>query len=170
MLKLSFKQQVFAGFAVSVFLVIIVGILSYKSIHQLEDDSSMVEHTQKVIKTSTNLLQLMIDAETGMRGNVATNQTVFLDPYNSALPGINSDVEQLKNLIADNPVQVKRVDSLAKYVNDQLLTLKTNIETRPTKGLDFMVQNGMLLNGKHNMDEIRALVSRMIDTENTLLE
>src|ERR1700712_1242523 len=103
MLKLSFRQQVFAGFAVSVFLVLIVGILSYKSIHQLENDSTAVDHTQKVIKTSTNLLQLMIDAETGMRGNVATNNKVFLDPYNAALPGISTDLEQLRTLLQDNP-------------------------------------------------------------------
>jgi CHASE3 domain sensor protein len=81
MLKFSFKQQVFAGFAISVLLVLLVGVLSYKSIHQLESDSTMVEHTQKVIKTSDNLLQMVIDAETGMRGYVATNDKVYLEPY-----------------------------------------------------------------------------------------
>ena len=169
MLKLSFRQQVFAGFAVSVILVLIVGILSYKSIRQLESDSSAVEHTQKVIKTSTNLLQLMIDAETGMRGNIATNDVVFLDPYNAALPGISSDVEQLKNLTQDNALQVKRVDSLAEFVNNQLVILKSNIEARPDKGLDFIIKTHMLQNGKHDMDEIRKLTDRINDTENMLL-
>src|ERR1700761_1532123 len=109
MLKFSFKQQVFTGFAISIVLVLIVGILSYSSITQLESDSNMVEHTQKVIKTSTNLLQLMIDAETGMRGYVATDKPVFLDPYNAALPDIRTDLSDLKELIADNPIQVHRV-------------------------------------------------------------
>jgi CheY-like chemotaxis protein/CHASE3 domain sensor protein len=169
MLKFSFKQQVFAGFAISVLLVLIVGILSYKSIHQLESDSSMVEHTQKVIKTSTDLLQLMIDAETGMRGYVATDNEVFLDPYKAALPGISTDLEQLRNLIPDNPIQVKRVDSLTIYVNQQLNIIKANIDARNIKGLDFMVQNHMLVNGKHSMDEIRLLVDQMRETENYLL-
>src|ERR1700749_2030708 len=103
MVKLSFRNQVLAGFAVSIVLVFIVGILSYNSISQLEDDTLMVEHTQKGIKTSTNLLQLMIDAETGMRGYGATNNKAFLDPYNAALPSINNDLGDLKGLIADNP-------------------------------------------------------------------
>src|SRR5271163_3249697 len=98
MLRFSFRQQVFAGFTVSVILVLIVGILSYKSIHQLRSDSAMVDHTQKVIKASSNLLQLMVDAETGMRGYVATNNKSFLDPYNQALPRIHSDLELLKSL------------------------------------------------------------------------
>ncbi|WP_428330745.1 response regulator [Mucilaginibacter sp.] len=169
MLRFSFRQQVLAGFAVSVILVLIVGILSYKSINQLESDSNMVEHTQKVIKTSTNLLQLMIDAETGMRGYVATNKDVFLDPYKSALPGIKKDIEQLRGLIPDNPIQVKRVDSLSALVNAQLNILKTNIEVRPIRGLDFMVQNNMLINGKQNMDNIRELIDHLKQTENDLL-
>jgi len=159
---------VFTGFAISVLLVLIVGILSYKSIHQLESDSVAVDHTQKVIKTSTDLLQLVIDAETGMRGYVATNQKVFLDPYTTALPGIATDLEQLRNLVAD-PGQINRVDSLSKYVNLQLNILKENIDARPDNGLDYMIKNNMLLNGKHDMDEIRTLSSTLIDTESHVL-
>jgi len=169
MLKFSFRNQVLTGFIVSIILVLVVGVLSYKSINQLESDSSMVEHTQVVIKTATNLLQQIIDAETGMRGFVATNKPVFLDPYNTAVSKIQTDISELKELIPDNPVQVRRVDSLTDLVNDQLNIIKTNIATRPDKGLDFMVQNNMLLNGKHNMDAIRALTAHLIGTENDLL-
>src|SRR5471030_3341772 len=104
MIKLSFRAQVLAGFAVSIVLVLVVGILSYRSITQFREDTVWVEHTQKVIKTSNNLLQLTIDAETGMRGYVATSKPVFLDPYNAAIPNITSDLSQLKQLIQDNPV------------------------------------------------------------------
>src|ERR1700749_4344126 len=112
MLKLSFRNQVLAGFAVSILLVFIVAILSFNSINQLENDTGMVEHTQRVIKTSTNLLQQLIDAETGMRGYCATNKKIFLDPYNAALPVVNTDLNDLRSLIPDNPVQVKRVEQL----------------------------------------------------------
>ena len=169
MLKFSFKQQVFAGFAVAVILVLAVGILSFRSIHQLESDSGMVDHTQKVIKTSTHLLQLMIDAETGMRGFVATNNPVFLDPYNTALPVIKVELEKLKDLVADSPKQISRTDSLSSLIGQQLIILNTDIGTRPDKGLDYMVQNHMILNGKHNMDQIREINDEIISTENKLL-
>lgn len=169
MLRFSFRQQVFAGFAVSVILVLIVGFLSYKSISQLEDDSAMVEHTQKVLNTSTSLLQLMLDAETGMRGFAATNKSVLLEPYNTALPRIKSNIEQLRDLVADNPVQVRRVDSLAALTNNQLNILKTAIEVRQVQGLDYMVQNNMFFNGKYNMDEIRTVINHLKSTEAGLL-
>jgi len=169
MLKLSFRNQVLLGFAVSIVLVLLVGILSVKNINQLEDDTNLVEHTQKVIKTSTNLLQLMIDAETGMRGYGATNNKVFLDPYNAALPKIGNDLSDLHSLIADNPIEVRRADSLSSLVANQLALLKENIDARETKGIDFMIQNGMFLNGKKNMDQIRMLNDHIINTENNLL-
>ena len=169
MLKLSFRNQVLTGFAVSIVLVLLVGFLSVKSIDQLEDDTNLVEHTQKVIKTSTNLLQLMIDAETGMRGYGATDKMLFLDPYTAALPHINTDLEDLHTLIEDNPIQIARVDSISPLVSAQLGIMKENIEARDTKGLDYMVQNNMFLNGKHNMDQIRMLVAHIIGTESKLL-
>jgi CHASE3 domain sensor protein len=157
MLKLSFRSQVLAGFATSIVLVLFVGILSFKSIRQLEDDTVLVDHTQKVIKTTNNLLQLLIDGETGMRGYGATNNKVFLDPYNVAVPRINESLKQLSALIADNPLQVKRVDSLKEFVARQMAILKTNIDTRDAKGLDYMVANQMFLAGKGDMDTIRSL-------------
>jgi len=169
MFNLSFRQQVFAGFMVSVILVFIVGLLSYKSIRQSKSDAALVDHTQKVIKTSDNLLQLMTDAETGMRGYAAIGDKTFLDPYNTALPQINNDLNELRNLIADNYIQVKRIDTLARLVGSQLNILKEDIETRDSKGLEYMARNSMLLHGKRNMDEIRAVIADINETETHLL-
>jgi CheY-like chemotaxis protein/CHASE3 domain sensor protein len=169
MLKLSFRNQVLAGFAVSILLVFIVGMLSFNSLKQLQDDTLMVEHTQKVIKTSTNLLQHLIDGETAMRGYGATAKTAFLEPYNKALPAIDTDTRELKGLIADNPIQVKRVELLTSLVDNQLNILKVNIETRESRGLDYMVQRNMFVSGKKNMDNIRKVITNVIDTENSLL-
>ncbi|WP_214071063.1 response regulator [Mucilaginibacter sp. dw_454] len=169
MLKLSFRNQVLAGFGVSIILVFVVGFLSFNSITQLEDDTVMVDHTQKVIKTSNNLLQMLIDAETGMRGFAATAKPTFLEPYNAALPNIHTDLEDLRSLIPDNSIQVKRVEALTQLVNSQLNVLKDNIELRNTKGLDYMVQNSTLAAGKHNMDSIRRVLTQVEETENILL-
>jgi CHASE3 domain sensor protein len=130
MFKLNFRNQVLAGFAVSIVLVLVVGVLSFKSIKQLEGDTVWVDHTQTVIKKTNSLLQLLIDGETGMRGYGATANKKFLDPYNDAVPRVTENLNQLSNLVQDNPTQVKRIDSLKLIVNRQLVILKTNIETR----------------------------------------
>ena len=169
MLKLSFRQQVFLGFAVSIFLVVVVGALSYNSIHQLEDDTEWVEHTQTVINTSDDMLQQLIDAETAMRGYCASDKKDFLGPYNTAVPNVQNDVEKLKSLVVDNPLQVRRVDSIASEVNIELGIIKENIDTRDAKGLEYMAKNNMFLDGKQNMDSIRNLRQRLNAEENSLL-
>lgn len=169
MSDLSFRQRVFAGFAMSVILVFIVGLLSYNSINQSKSDADLVDHTQKVIKTSDHLLQMMIDAETGVRGYGATNNKAFLDPYNEALLRISADVTELGNLVPDNPKQVKRIDTLTNLISIQLNILKENINARESKGLEYMVQNQMFLHGKENMDHIRRVISAVKDNENELL-
>jgi len=169
MFKLSFRSQVLIGFGISIILVFVVGILSYSSINQLESDTVMVDHTQQVIKRSNALLQGLVDAETGMRGYGATAKKVFLQPYRKAIPSINNDLRELRELIIDNPQQLARVDSLQNAVTDQLEILKINVETRDTKGLEFMVQNNMFVNGKQNMDAVRKIIGAIIDTESNLL-
>jgi CheY-like chemotaxis protein/signal transduction histidine kinase/CHASE3 domain sensor protein len=170
MFKFSFRQQVLAGFVVSIILVLTVGILSYKSIRQFEEDNVWVDHTQNVIKSSNSLLQHLIDAETGMRGYGATNNKVFLDPYNEALPRISVDLQSLRDLTRDNLLQQKRIDSLTSYVAAQRIILKNNIDTREAKGLEFMLANRMFFNGKQNMDMIRGLLTHIIDSENNVLQ
>ncbi|NOW97297.1 response regulator [Mucilaginibacter sp. SG564] len=169
MLKFSFRQQVLAGFVVSIILVLAVGVLSYNSIRKFEDDNQWVDHTQKIIKSANSLMQHMIDAETGMRGYVATGKKSFLDPYNEALPRIGVDLQAMRDLSVDNASQQQRIDSLTSFVAAQRTILKTNIDTREAKGLDFLVSNDMLLNGKQNMDMIRLLVVHVTDAENNLL-
>ncbi|QKJ29584.1 response regulator [Mucilaginibacter mali] len=169
MFKFSFRNQVLLGFAISILLVFAVGLLSNNSIKELEGDMGMVEHTQQVINTSDELLQNLIDAETGMRGYCASERKVFLEPYNQALPTINENLRNLKGYIRDNPAQVQRTDTLAKYVSGELAILKENIETRDSKGLEYMVQNQMFLNGKRNMDMIRSVLSEIKKTESKLM-
>ncbi|RVU02646.1 response regulator [Mucilaginibacter limnophilus] len=169
MLKLSFRNQVLGGFALSIILVFTVAILSYKSLNNLQDENTKVEHTQQVIKASNNLLQLLIDAETGMRGYCATSKSQFLDPYNSSVALIPRQVAQLQSLIDDNDEQVQKVSALAPLINKQLIIMRNNIEIHDKYGLEYMVERNMLLNGKLNMDSIRTLTSGVIDTENRLL-
>ena len=112
MLKLSFRNQVLTGFAVSIILVFLVAVFSFRSITQLEQDQAKVEQSEVLIHTSRDILQNLIDAETGMRGFVAMDKPAFLDPYKAALPLIRNNVAKLKELAPNNPYQQKDLDSL----------------------------------------------------------
>jgi len=169
MLKVSFKQQVLTGFAVSFLLVFLVAIFSYSSITQLEDDQAKVEHSEQLIHASRDILQRLIDAETGMRGFVAVDKPIFLDPYKAALLVLNSDIAKLKELAVESPNQQKDLDSLYLLTNRQLELIKNNIDVRDVVGLQYMSDHNMLLNGKHVMDNIRSIIDRINTREDASL-
>lgn len=161
MVKLNFRSQVVLGFIISILLVLLVGFFSYRSIGQLQQDEQEIEFSQQIIQTSNHVLQLLVDGETGVRGYVATNKVVFLDPYKSALNRLNDDLTRLKTFVARDKQQQADIDLLSELVNRQLDLLKTNIDSREKLGLDQMVAQNMLLNGKQNMDSIRNVISRI---------
>ena len=169
MLKLSFRNQVLTGFAVSIVLVFCVAIFSFRSITQLEQDQKKVEQSEVLMHTSRDILQKLIDAETGMRGFVATDKTVFLDPYNAALPALRKNISTLKALAQNSPYQQKDLDSLYLLTDRQLELIKNNIDERDIVGLQYMADKNMLLNGKHIMDNIRSTIDRINNRENEVL-
>jgi CheY-like chemotaxis protein/signal transduction histidine kinase/CHASE3 domain sensor protein len=170
MLKLNFRTQVLTGFAISIILVFIVGIFSYRSINQLQNNQREVEKSQQVVTASRTVLQLLIDAETGMRGYLATGKSAFLDPYNAALPRITTNLNKLDDLIADKPSQQTNVANLNLLTNTQLAIMKTNVDKREELGLATMVQRNMLSNGKANMDMIRNTITGINVIENKFLK
>ncbi|MVN91697.1 response regulator [Mucilaginibacter aquatilis] len=161
MLKLNFRTQVLIGFALSIVLVFIVGIFSFRSINQLQDNQKSVEHSQEIVTTSRNVLQNLIDAETGMRGYVATNKLKFLDPYNAALPRISQNLSKLESLVINDADQQGNVNMLFTLTNNQLGLMKTNVEKRDDLGLEYMVAHDMLINGKALMDSIRTTIDEI---------
>ncbi len=170
MLNFNFRTQVLIGFAISVLLVFVVGIFSYRSIDQLQNNQMEVEHSQEIISTSHNILQALVDAETGMRGYVATNKDKFLDPYYAALPRITQNLNSLQMLTKDDADQQQNVIRLGALNANVLALMRNNVDKRDELGLEYMVSHDMLLNGKAMMDEIRAIVTKINDIENTSVQ
>ncbi len=80
-----------------------------------------VGHTDRVINNANESLKLSIDKETGMRGYLLTGEEHFLDPYELARPRIAAQMQTLRELVADNPVQLdrlSRLDALQAEWND----------------------------------------------------
>ncbi|WP_345952554.1 response regulator [Mucilaginibacter sp. PAMB04168] len=170
MFKLNFRTQVLTGFAISILLVFIVGIFSFRSIRQLQDNQEQVEHSQQIINTSRGILQLLVDAETGMRGYAATGKPKFLDPYNAALPRINQNLNRLENMVSADPDQQSNVSTLISLSNSALAMMRTNIETRQDLGLEYMVSRDMLINGKGVMDNVRVTIEKINIVETKSLQ
>jgi len=121
-----------------------------------------------------DLLTLMVNAETGERGFILTGRTEFLEPYGTAVEEIPKTIAQLKETIEAEPGDKPRLERLEglvviqELINRQLVQLKESQNfTRTEESKDELYRH--LQNGKSLMDQIRAKIGAMQNTEETLL-
>jgi PAS domain S-box-containing protein len=134
-------------------------------VSQLRQALGWVDHTDAVISEARTTLRRIVDIETGLRGYLITGNQEFL-ASDRHLSNLESEFSKLENMVADNPVQRKRLmDIHAKYLN-WLDYSKQMIRLRETQGDYANFQRN--LEGKHLMDDIRADFSTAISVEQQL--
>ncbi|MDR6677212.1 response regulator [Pseudomonas oryzihabitans] len=112
-----------------------------------------VEHTDRVISTANANFRLVVDLETGMRGYLLSGNNSFLQPYERALPDVEPQLDELKALVSDSAVQVRRLDRIEAVHREWRDYANRVIEAR-RQGGDFQtpLNDGQ---GKNRIDSIR---------------
>lgn len=125
-----------------------------------------VEHTDRVTRTAAEVQRRSIDMETGMRGFLITGNDSFLSPYESAETRILTDLESLRQLVADNSAQVERIDRIKSLQTAWLAYSREVIAMRRTTG-DYQQALGTG-RGKRLTDEMRGEYANFMETEQAL--
>ncbi|MCQ4271185.1 response regulator [Pseudomonas kuykendallii] len=136
-------------------------------IFYLLDVSRWVEHTDRVIAESNETLKLVIDMETGLRGYLITGDEIFLEPYQRARNEFVSKSTPLKELVADNPVQVNRIVKI-EQLQQQWMDFSARMISLRRQGDDSYIQQLKDLSGKRLTDSIRVYFSDVLATESQL--
>jgi CheY-like chemotaxis protein/signal transduction histidine kinase/CHASE3 domain sensor protein len=158
-----------AGFVIAALAVLLIALLSYRSLESQVRSGDLVSHTLAVVERLKNVLSLSKDAETGQRGFLLTGVDSYLEPYDIANTAIPIQLKELRGLLADNPAQQHRLEEL-----DRLLTAKMG-ELAETIALHRAGKSQTALTlvrtdrGKVLMDDIRRTVEEMEQEERRLL-
>lgn len=155
MLKLSFKQQILTGFTVSLIFVLISAIASYLSIKSLNNSYEWVSHTQEVAKTAERLEIRLLHTEASLRGFILTERDDYRAPYDENINKIIPTVEELIDLVEDNPTQSKKADSIKFYALAKVSELK-QIAAKGNVG-NFVAAKNQFLTDRGRLDKIKFL-------------
>ena len=170
MKKLSIAVKIGSGFLLVLIMFTVVSIVSIQNTKKLKENENWVDHTNEVLFKIENVLGHLKDAETGQRGFIITGLERYLEPYEQAIPEIQKDVSDLKQLTSDNDNQQRRIENLNTLISDKLAELKQTIDLRRDSGFkaahDVVVTDA----GKKVMDDIREILDSMIEEENNLLQ
>ncbi|MBX3190416.1 MAG: CHASE3 domain-containing protein [Labilithrix sp.] len=166
----TFGRKLAVGFALPFILLLVIGIVGYRSVTMLTTSSYAVSHTHMVLERIATLLGQLKDAETGQRGFVITGDESFLEPYERALGEIDKTTKELRELVSDNAGQRKRLAELEPLINSKLSVLKRTLEVRRSSGFEAaskLVEGG---EGKRTMDEVRRIADQIDREERDLLK
>ncbi|WP_454802878.1 CHASE3 domain-containing protein [Mucilaginibacter phyllosphaerae] len=166
-MKNRIDRNLRVGYGFSIFILLIVGTISYLSLTSMLASNRAVSHSSEVMQKLENLLSVMKDAETGQRGYLLSGQVEFLQPYRGAYTEAQNLSRALTRLTADNSVQQQNMDEIARVLHTRLDVLQQMI-TKKDKGETISTID--LEAEKAAMDTLRSMVAKATSHEQFLLK
>lgn len=167
--KYKLGKIVQLGFG-SIFIVMAgVGIIAKITTNRLIESSQWVDHTHRAIGLINEVEEALVDAETGQRGFMITNQESFLEPYNDATARIDDIFVDLRDRLSINPTQMEYIDQLEELSDAKFDELATTIQLKRNGREEELMALILSGQGKDIMDEIRQLTNDMLVIEEDLL-
>jgi PAS domain S-box-containing protein len=152
-------------------LFLTLGVVAYTCRAALGYDrlNDQIQKTHEIKEELSAVLRLTVDAETGQRGYLLTDDPIYLQPYQEATTQIESRLSRLASLTRNNAVQQQQTDELRGLEHKELAILQSMIEL-DKEGNDLEAGK-ILLSGvaKQRMDELRRVVADMETEEDRQL-
>lgn len=168
-MKTGYRRKILISFVITTALLLGIAVSVLFSFKEMQRQKAWVDHTYEVINLIQGVLSNLKDVQSSQRGFIITGSEDYLAPYYLAEPAIRDQLLRLQPMLADNPEQAKRLESLGVHVNNRVDIANTVIETYRQKGQDAtfaMIRKG---SGKREMDQIRTIVRDMTLHEQQLL-
>lgn len=108
----ALETRILAGFIVAMSLLLAGGTYTYRTIMRVAAAAERVAHTQEVRATLASLYGSLAGAEVARRDYVLSSEPVHHDEYERSMRDVQSQLDNLRRLTADNPEQWQNVADL----------------------------------------------------------
>jgi len=164
-MRLPLNTQIVFGFSLALAMLLAALLAAYFSISQLSYYSRQVEHTYRVLQTTSDLRTEIRDAHNNMRNYLLLSDTSYLTPYHRAVRQLDQEYVRLRALTSDNQQQKLRVDTLSIQLREELVLLNFSRRQRP----GYASAQQMARTDRNMVISIRQLVQRIKSAEEALL-
>ena len=127
------------------------------------------EDLRNYVVVTNSLKSNLLNAETGQRGYLITQDEQYLKPYSDALPLIERDLEYMKNSPLSDPYN-KKVDEIVRLSNSKVAELKLTIDTLREQGRDAAFAIVSSDSGIDSMDTLRQIIGDITDDQDRQLQ
>jgi signal transduction histidine kinase len=137
---------------------------------QFKQTVERVSHTQQVLHAIDDLVESTTNAETGQRGFLLTGQPEYAKPFETAQREAPAKVAALRELLKDNPAQLRNLDTLQQRINEKLDELQRTVDLNKQGKTGAALAIVRSNHGLQLMEEIVTLSQVMTAGENQLLQ
>jgi PAS domain S-box-containing protein len=168
--KALFNRKVQLAFSAALALLLVVGVLSYRSNGNQAGSEEWVAHTQEVLATLAEVLSSENEAISARQGYFITSESMFLRNYETSAAATFTKLARVRQLTADNAPQQRRLDSLEPLITRRLRLLGQLIHSQGKNPSDVVVQSRETLEGEEIQARVGDLLAEMAGTERILLQ
>ncbi|MFJ6024630.1 CHASE3 domain-containing protein [Brevundimonas sp. NPDC092305] len=166
------RSPVFAavGALALVVILVIAGIELAREFDRARNHRAEATRSFETRSQIQRVFSLMQDAETGQRGYIITGDDRFLEPYHAANATLAAQLTMLRRQMAQDRSQTADIAELERDIARKRQILARTIDLRRRLGPAAASAEVSEGEGKAAMDDIRRVVSRMVDREAGHLE
>jgi PAS domain S-box-containing protein len=149
--------------------IVALGLLALTlayGLQQMQQGARRVDRSDRVIAQANELVKLMVDQETGLRGFLITHDPTFLQPYREANQQLEPEFTALFGLLKRDPEQTARLQRL-KAGFQAWQQEAAEAVAPPNARFD---SNLHMLERKHEMDDLRARADEFLTAEAQIRE
>lgn len=157
-------------FILAVSLIILIAIFTFYQFNKLTKTNKWVTHTYEVILTTNNSMYFFNYLEVKQREYLLFNDADALQEFNLNIKKINSSLKQLTNLVAGNPMQLKRVQYYRQAIKERINLYNQAIKLKQANKYTDTEKNKLFSQGKILSRVIDNISKEIAGHENLLLQ
>ncbi len=169
MKRFLLRHRLTLSVALAFFIVVAIVTVSLFNTERLLDAGRWVAHTHQVVSTLDQTLGHVEAAEAAQRGFVITGQEVYAESVSSIRRMIRRDLNELRDLVQDDPVQQQRFEELSRRIDRKLDYIDRMVALRRRDGFDGARQVSLGGGGRSAMAAVAAQIDAMLRAERRLL-
>ncbi|HMA02545.1 MAG TPA: PAS domain-containing protein [Gemmatimonadaceae bacterium] len=149
-------------------LVAIVGIVAHNRAEKIVSSRLDFRRSRAVADATDRLLSFLVDAETGQRGFLLTDDEDYLLPYRRSVDSVPHALARLRTAVDSappNPATRLAVDSLAYFTEARMAEISQTIGLRRTLGADTALAIVKTNRGREAMSGARRIAGSIRNQE-----
>lgn len=153
-----YKSLTSAIWVLLIAAILATAVLTQRSLSRLADSREVITHSLFVNKALNDVMNLMLDAETGQRGFLLSGRAPYLQPYYTALAQMRQARAALRSALSEDPSALAPLDVLDKAIAAKLQDLDRAVSLKSEGHSSEAVESILTDSSNQTMNAVRAAV------------